>query len=119
MSLCFTVAELEFVRKPALETCKNREPQLSRLEALGCGRAKPGFTLSKLHFPSAPSRTSALLRLPNPSLGILKSVTILDIYRFIAFIPGCASGVKPAFSSHFPKIQTPYFCDPLDILKII
>lgn len=105
MSLCFTVAELEFVRKPALETCKNREPQLSRLEALGCGRAKPGFTLSKLHFPSAPSRTSALLRLPNPSLGVLKSVTGLDIYRFMAFISGCVSGVKPTTPSPFPKLR--------------
>ena len=47
----------------------------------------------------------ALLRLTNPSLGVLKSVTSLDIYRFITFMPGCAPEVKPAFSSHFPKLR--------------
>lgn len=83
---------------------KNREPQLSKPEALGRGRAKLGFTLSKLYSPSSPSGTSALLRLPNPSLGILKSVTSLNIYRFIAFMPGCAPEVKPAFSSPFLKL---------------
>ena len=47
----------------------------------------------------------ALLRPANPSLGVLKSVTILDIYRFIAFISGCISGVKPTTPSLFPKLR--------------
>lgn len=67
--------------------------------------ATPQTFAAKLHSPGSPSRTSALLRLPNPSLGILKSVTSLDIYRFIAFMPGCAPKVKPAFSSSFPKLR--------------
>jgi len=46
MSFCFTVAELEFVRNPAPDAGKNCEPQLSKPEALGCGGAKPSFTLS-------------------------------------------------------------------------
>lgn len=41
MSFCFTIAELEFVRDPAPEAGKNREPQLSKLEAPGCDRLKP------------------------------------------------------------------------------
>ena len=46
------VAELEFVRNPAPDAGKkNCEPQLSKPEALGCGGAKPSFTLSKLHNP--------------------------------------------------------------------
>lgn len=47
----------------------------------------------------------ALLRLTNPSLGVLKSVTGLDIYRFMAFISGCVSGVKPTTPSPFPKFR--------------
>ena len=45
----------------------------------------------------------ALFRITNPSLGVLKSVTSLDIYRFIAFMFGCVSGVKPAIPSLFLK----------------
>ena len=70
-------------------------PSLLRLKLLHLSS-----TLQALHL-EAP----ALLRLPNPSLGILKSVTSLDIYRFIAFMLGCAPKVKPAFSSPFPKLR--------------
>ena len=100
------IAELEFVRNPAPDAGKKPRTPAQQTRSPWQRRAgAKGFTLSKLHFPSSPSRTPALLRLPNPSLGILKSVTSLDIYRFIAFMPGCAPGVKPAFSSLFLKLR--------------
>ena len=70
-------------------------PSLLRLKLLHLSS-----TLQALHL-EAP----ALLRLPNPSLGILKSVTSLDIYRFITFISGCVSGVKPTIPSLFLKLR--------------
>ena len=106
MSFCFMVAELEFVRNPAPDAGKKTaNPSSANQKPPVMTGQSGGFTLSKLHSPGSPSRTSALLRLPNPSLGILKSVTSLDIYRFIAFMPGCAPKVKPAFSSSFPKLR--------------
>ena len=57
--------------------------------------------LSRLSMQKSP----ALLCLTNPSLGVLKSVTSLDIYRFIAFISDCVSGVRPTTPSLFPKLR--------------
>ena len=100
------VAELEFVRNPAPDAGKKPRTPAQQIRSPWQRRAGArGFTLSKLHFPSAPSRTFALLRLPNPSLDILKSVTGLDIYRFMTFISGCVSGVKPTTPSLFPKLR--------------
>ena len=70
-------------------------PSLLRLKLLHLSS-----TLQALHL-EAP----ALLRLPNPSLGILKSVTSLDIDKFMTFISGCASGEKSTSISFFLKLR--------------
>jgi len=103
----FTLFKLHNPKSTRLITSQKRVLELSAYAASPCWFfiVVPQTFAPKLHFSSFPSRTPAPLRLANPSLGVLKSVTGLDIYRFIAFISGCVSGMKPTTPSLFLKLR--------------